>query len=209
METGDPGTLERDELFELNTESQCWLQTFTDNVRSSAPLISTMSSENRQQYNPTALESARLFGGCDWGEGFGSCFVEWARRETPPTVFFDGDDLVAVALVFHSTLRGDEAGTWDYPSQIENWRNLEAFMSTQLENAPPGLSSGWFHAREFVLTDMQYWMFIACWESSAISVAMAYIVLLCATRDWRLAGISIGVRNALLSPSLVSNWNPT
>lgn len=209
METGDPGTLERDELFELNTESQCWLQTFTDNVRSSAPLISTMSSENRQQYNPTALESARLFGGCDWGEGFGSCFVEWARRETPPTVFFDGDDLVAVALVFHSTLRGDEAGTWDYPSQIENWRNLEAFMSTQLENAPPGLSSGWFHAREFVLTDMQYWMFIACWESSAISVAMAYIVLLCATRDWRLAGISIGVRNALLAPSLVSNWNPT
>ena len=55
-ENGDPGTLERDEAFELNTESQCWLQTFTDNVRSSAPLISTMASENRQQYNVRVLQ---------------------------------------------------------------------------------------------------------------------------------------------------------
>ena len=171
-ENGDPGTLERDLSFSLTTESQCWLQHFTDAVRSQAPLISTMSSENQVAYNPTPLEEARLHGGCEWGDVFEACFIQWAREHKPPTVFFDGQTVVAVAFQFHSTLRGDEAGTWDYPVQKQNWEDLEAFMSTQLLTAPAGLKSGWHHSREFVLTDMQHWMYIACWESSGISIAV-------------------------------------
>ena len=190
-ENGDLGEIVRDRDFALSTESQCWLQHFTDAVRASAPLISTMASENKVAYQPTPLETARLHGGCEWGDEFESCFVDWARRERPPTVFFEGDEVAAVAFVFHSTLRGDDVGAWDYPHQKKNWDALEAFMVAQLLSAPPGLASGWFHAREFVLTDMQQWMFIACWESAGISILVAYIVLLAATRDWTLTAIAI------------------
>ena len=57
--------------------------------------------------------------------------------------------------------------------------------------APPGLDSGWFHAANYITTDMQESLVNAALESGGIAVLLAFGCLFSATRSVRMSAVAL------------------
>ena len=123
----------------------------------------------------------------------------------PGYLVFTGEDsrLRGLATGFHTTVGQGVVASWQYHKVRPTWDLWEQFTSAQLATAPPrcadppcpqkprdligrarcSCAGAWVASMAFLAAETQSSLMSACWKAGLLSLAIAFAVLMAATRN--------------------------
>jgi len=216
LEPGVKGSLVLDPTFHMaSPESQMWLLRFCKNLREQpfylptlGPLlpncfIETFKSwmDRRCQDSVDGIDRTPC---CEVSEFpfsedvFEQCIVLSVRDlfETPSQFFLPGlagprfsiatDTIEAVVVEYDSNV----SYSLSYQEMHHFYHQVEGWMQKQLETAPAGMRNGWFTS-DLAFYDVQNSLSASTISAIALTMVIAFIVLVCATCNLWLSFISV------------------
>eukprot|EP01050_Picozoa_sp_SAG11_P011550 SAG11_NODE_1231_length_5456_cov_3.733246_1_plen_1132_part_00 len=162
----------------------------------------------------SALPSSIACGGGlplqDDGASFVECVGAVARLQTDAAtgnvsgipgglIFQASGRLAGVAMEFHTDVWQGLVESWQFSKQHPNLLEWNAFLAARVEAAPASSQTAWVVSLAFLATETQMALQRATYQSGSLALAIAFAVLLGATRSMRVSLLATVAIAAILA----------
>jgi hypothetical protein len=129
-------------------------------------------------------------------DNFVDCSGQLARLSTnsltgnitglPGALFFEGSgrsELRGIVASFHTTVGQGVVASWEFHKVDPNMQQWNDFVADRLAVAPPTSATAWVACLAYLAAETQAALQSACWRAGALSLVIAFGVLMGSTRN--------------------------